>query len=92
MKDHPPSSSSFFFSLLFLSLVNAFLFHGPSDGIPSSVSCCLCELLGNHGSCPVGRDFFLFTGVTGKAGRLQGQHMGGMLYSFYVGILIYGQK
>lgn len=47
-----------FFSPLFLSPVNAFLFHGPSDGIPSSVSCCLCELLGNHGSCPVGRDFF----------------------------------
>lgn len=79
-----------FFSLLFLSLVNAFLFHGPSDGIPSSVSCCLCGLLGNHGSCLVGRDFFLFTGVTEEVGRLRGQHMGGTLYSFYVGILMYG--
>lgn len=58
LKDQPPSSSSFF--SLFLSLVSAFLFYRPSDGIPSSVSCCLCELLGNHGRCPVGRYFFSF--------------------------------
>ncbi len=67
-------------------------FSQPLWWIPSSVSCCLCELLGNHGSCPVGRDFFHFTGVTGGIGRSEGQHMGGMLYSFYIGILIYGQK
>lgn len=36
--------------------------------------------------------FFHFTGVTRGVGGSQGQHMGGMLYSFYVGILIYGQK
>lgn len=35
-------------------------FTAPSNGIPSSVSCCLCRSLGNRGSWPVGRDFFFF--------------------------------
>lgn len=86
LKDQRLSSSSFF-SLLFLSVVKAFLFHGLSDGIPLSVSCCLCGLPGNHGSCPV-CSFLSFTSVTLGVERLEGQHMGGMLDGFYVGILM----
>lgn len=41
LKDPTPVFFLLFFSLLFLSPVKAFLFHGPSDGFPSSVSCCL---------------------------------------------------
>lgn len=35
---------------------------------------------------------FLLTSVTEEVGRSGGQLMGGMLYSFYVGLLIYGPK
>lgn len=79
-RTQPQSSSSFFF--LFFSCLQSkpSFFTAPLMGSPLLFPA-VCEgLPGNHGSCPVVRDFFfLFTGVTGEVGRLQGQHMGGML-------------
>lgn len=72
LKDQPLSSSC-------LESMPSF-FHCPSDGIPSSVSCCLCRLLGNHWQLSIFLNFF-FTGVTEEVVRLRGQHMGGMPHS-----------
>lgn len=86
-----PLLSSLVFPPLFpVSLVNAFFFQGPSDGIPPSVSCCLRWLLWNHGNHPVLR-IFLLTYVTGD-NNVMGSSYGWYVQFFYVDILIYGQN
>lgn len=67
-----------------VSPVRAFLFHGGSDGIPFSVSCCLDGLLGNHWQLFNWEDFFFFSTVVWK---VRGSAHG--WYVFHIHIIIY---